>query len=172
MPIDSFEPLFRLGGRLDTLAGLKRSKQALHPLCYTCREQQRGAWVAHKLYSPSLDRFVLKAVSAARATAATRSIVFAIAKDDALGVFLAQDGKCALSGLELNFREKNGAKRGTRALLRPSIDRIDSAGNYTINNIQIVAAAVNVMKNDMSQDNFVALCERIAGHALSRRFAV
>lgn len=54
-----------------------------------------------------------------------------------------QGGKCALSGHVLDVND-NG-------MGRPSIDRIDSGYGYSPGNIQIVALAVNFLKNASSQ---------------------
>lgn len=100
------------------------------------------------------------------ATARSRGILVAVDKDDLLGLYLSQGGRCALTGMEMDWRAKGGAGRGKRALTAPSVDRIDSHGNYTLDNIQLVMNAVNVMKNDMTTDQFVMLCEQVAAHRL------
>jgi hypothetical protein len=46
-------------------------------------------------------------------------------------------------------------------LSAPSIDRIDSSGHYTPENVQIVMAAVNVMKGELSDAVFLELCRQI-----------
>ena len=42
--------------------------------------------------------------------------------------------------------------------LQASADRIDSDGNYSINNVQIVCTVVNTMKSDMSTKDFLRWC--------------
>lgn len=167
LPLDKFEPMFGFRSQYESKVPLRRGIQALHPLCFTCRKQQRGEWVSHPLYTPSLDRFWQEAVKKSKAGANARGLVFAISKDDALGMYLRQEGKCALSGVPLVFREKGSADRSRRSRFLPSLDRIDSHGNYTINNVQVVAAIINVMKNDLSTDDFIGLCERVAGQRLA-----
>ena len=61
-----------------------------------------------------------------------------------------QGNKCALC--DVIFDEDN----------LPSIDRIDSSLGYTKDNIQLVLIKVNRMKTDLSQDEFVDLCEKIS----------
>ena len=63
------------------------------------------------------------------------------------------------------------AGRGGRADLSPSVDRIDSRGNYVIGNIHVVAQVVNVMKNDIPVDRFVALCQAVASYEYGKRRA-
>ena len=62
-----------------------------------------------------------------------------------------------------------GAHRGQRAELAPSLDRIDSHGNYTLDNVQIVASVVNIMKSDLSRDRFAELCAKVAAHRLAKK---
>lgn len=119
------------------------------------------------MYSPALDRYWDKVLRRMRSGAQSRGLVVAISKDDVLGLYLRQEGRCALTGLKMDWKAKGGTGRNRRAMGQPSVDRIDSNGNYTLDNIQIVLAAVNMMKNDLSNDHFVALCEQVASHRLS-----
>lgn len=138
--------------------------KVLHPHCFKCRDQERGEHARHPQYSPALDRFFQKLVEGARRGAAARGIIFGISKDDALGMYLEQGGVCALSGIEMDWKTSGTRGRNGRNLKAPSIDRIDSNGNYTIGNIQIVMQITNIMKNDLPMEYFVGLCRRIADH--------
>lgn len=62
-----------------------------------------------------------------------------------------QERKCALSGINLNFK-KNHAY---------SVDRIDSNIGYIDGNIQIVHKDINRMKLDYSQKEFLQICNDI-----------
>lgn len=69
-------------------------------------------------------------------------------------LWLKQNKKCALSGLEIDFiKRENG--------ISASIDRIDSNVDYIESNIQLVHKDVNLMKNHFQQDYFISICERI-----------
>lgn len=167
LPIDQFQPLFSVSSGLKSIRPSVRRQVALHPHCWKCREQEKGQWTEHPKYSPGLDRYWSLAIQRINAGARSRGLLVGIDKDDLLGLFLKQDGRCALTGLEMDWRAKGGTGRGQRALSAPSADRIDSQGNYTLDNVQIVMNAVNVMKNDLSTDQFVALCEQVAVHRLA-----
>lgn len=71
-------------------------------------------------------------------------------------LFQEQGGVCALSGVPLSFvpGSPNTA----------SLDRIDSSGDYTLENVQWVHKSVNLMKNVLPQEDFIALCRAIADH--------
>lgn len=139
---------------------------ALHPVCHTCRAQQRGEWTRHELYSPGLDRYFQTLVASAVAGAKSRGISFLVEKDDVLGAFLEQNGKCAMTGLPMDWMQKGKVGRGKRALMAPSIDRIDSGGNYTVDNIQIVLTIVNLMKGTLTVEQFRQICRRVSEYEL------
>lgn len=126
----------------------------LHPFCFKCREQRKGQHVEHALYSPKLDRFITDRVMGTKAAAPHRGIAFAIDKDDVLGVYLDQNGRCAISGAQMTF---DWYEAPTHA----SLDRIDSEGHYTLDNIQFVCRIVNRMKSDTPQAEFIRWCKRI-----------
>lgn len=63
-----------------------------------------------------------------------------------------QKGQCALSGLKLNYSKNGGDHQ-----LHPSIDRIDSSGHYSEDNIQIVCKFINFWKQAQRDDEFKRL---------------
>jgi len=98
-----------------------------------------------------------------KAHAKTRNLLFEVTIEQAWDLFQKQDGKCALSGeaiylavssKELLYERKNTA----------SLDRIDSKKGYVPGNVQWVHKAVNQMKWDAEQNNFVYWCKKIANH--------
>jgi len=88
-------------------------------------------------------------------TAKRRKKQFDLSIEDAWNLFLKQDRKCALSGLEIKFGEKS-IEHGTA-----SLDRIDSARGYTKENVQWLHKEVNKMKMDLNEDRFKFLCKII-----------
>jgi hypothetical protein len=73
-------------------------------------------------------------------------------------LWIAQDKKCALSGISIGFYDD----KNTHTC---SIDRIDSLKEYTIDNIQLVHKDVNIMKNKFDNQYFIEICKKIAGGA-------
>ncbi len=69
-------------------------------------------------------------------------------------VWINQNKKCALSGLDIGFYDDGSTHTC-------SIDRIDSLGHYTIDNIQLVHKDINLMKNRFNQDYFIKMCQLI-----------
>lgn len=66
-----------------------------------------------------------------------------------------QNERCIITGFEFDYATDENYR--SRPLI-PSIDRIDSNGDYTLDNIQIVCTLVNRAKNEFSQDLFDAMC--------------
>lgn len=72
-------------------------------------------------------------------------------------LFLKQERKCALTGMELFFPQTQSDKLWTA-----SIDRIDSSKGYIPGNIQWVHKHINMMKRIYDQDYFIEMCEKVA----------
>lgn len=63
---------------------------------------------------------------------------------------------CAISGRKFVFK--------TGHMDSPSIDRIDSSKGYTPENVQIVTTAINIGKQNLETETFVALANSIVNH--------
>jgi hypothetical protein len=90
--------------------------------------------------------------------AARQGREFYISIDDLQAAFQKQQGLCALTKdtltLPRNSRE--------RTEFNVSIDRIDSTKGYVPNNIQLVTKRINMCKQDMTQEDFILLCLKVA----------
>lgn len=75
------------------------------------------------------------------------------------GLYIAQDKRCALSGIPIGFGHKRVIERVEKTA---SLDRIDSNVGYTRGNVQWVHKHVNVMKRAISQEEFIQLANQIA----------
>lgn len=96
-----------------------------------------------------------------RRGASARGIRFDLSNDFLEALFQKQHGRCALSGLLLEAKDKH--------LLTASLDRIRSERPYVEDNVQWVHKDVNYMKMDFDQSYFLEVCGRIAGHSRSKR---
>jgi hypothetical protein len=86
-----------------------------------------------------------------------RQLELSITKEEAWQLFLDQNKKCALSGLDLKFPDKNTDKSWTA-----SLDRIDSSIGYTKENVQWVHKDINMMKRIYNNQYFIEMCKLVA----------
>ena len=93
-----------------------------------------------------------------KSNAKARNLLLSISPEEAWKIFLQQDRKCALSGVELQFGH---SWFDTTA----SLDRIDSSGNYTPFNVCWVHKTINIMKNVLPIELFIEWCQKVAGHS-------
>jgi hypothetical protein len=85
------------------------------------------------------------------------NLEFNVTKEYLNNLFIKQDGKCKLSGLEITFPKRWDDKSSTA-----SLDRIDSSKGYIVGNVQWVHKHVNVMKNIFSQEMFIFICNQVS----------
>lgn len=88
-----------------------------------------------------------------------RGLEFDLTIEQCWKLFVAQRRKCKLSGLPLVFRSCQRQHDGTA-----SLDRIDSAKGYTLDNVQWIHKDINQMKMEFSEDYFLTLVHAIAKH--------
>jgi hypothetical protein len=88
-----------------------------------------------------------------------RNIDFCITKEFAYNLFLKQSGRCAISGVEIFLLWDSYEDIGGRTA---SLDRINSLGHYTEDNVQWVHKDINNMKQSYSQKYFIDWCKIVA----------
>ncbi len=84
-----------------------------------------------------------------------RNIDFDISLDFVWNLYLKQNKKCALSGVDIDFGKSNYDE--TTA----SLDRIASTKGYSEENVQWVHKSVNFMKHDLTEKKFLYYCKKI-----------
>jgi hypothetical protein len=86
-----------------------------------------------------------------------REIEFKLTKEYLTELFISQNHKCKLSGLDITMPTCCKEKKYKTA----SLDRIDSNIGYIENNVQWVHKNINYMKMDLEQEIFIELCKKI-----------
>jgi hypothetical protein len=89
-------------------------------------------------------------------SAIKRLIKFDLTIEQAWNLFLKQNRCCSISGVKLIFNSICRSCEGTA-----SLDRIDSAKGYEIDNVQWIHKDVNYMKNDMTDEELIKWCSKI-----------
>lgn len=92
-----------------------------------------------------------------RHSAKIRNLEFSITLDELWNLFIEQNKKCALSGIDIRFH--NPGEKFTAQTA--SVDRINSDIGYTLSNIRWVHKDINYMKMDLTDNRFFDLCEKI-----------
>ena len=79
----------------------------------------------------------------ARSRATARGRACTLELDALCALYDRQGGLCAVTGLMLDIGPSAGDEEKWRRPFRPSLDRIDSRGGYTPENVRLVCAAMN-----------------------------
>ena len=95
-------------------------------------------------------------------SARKRNIPFLITIEEIWRLFEKQNGRCAISGVEL-YLAKNSKELGD-GLNTASLDRKDSNKPYELSNVQWVHVVVNYMKQWFSEKEFLSWCQQIVKH--------
>lgn len=81
-------------------------------------------------------------------------------------LFLNQNSKCAISGLDIflnrHWSEQNkGRIKSNHTFQTASIDRINNSKGYEIGNIQWVHKDINYMRGGLSIEDFIFMCRKV-----------
>lgn len=101
----------------------------------------------------------LRTFNLIRRSARKREIPFDLDIKSVWELFITQDRKCALSGLDLKFESLGNSYDGTA-----SLDRIDSSIGYIPTNVHWVHKEINIMKSIYTSERFIELCRTITYH--------
>lgn len=86
-----------------------------------------------------------------------RGFSFEIKIEEAWNLYLNQNKKCALTGVDIKFVTNNDKQKFQTA----SLDRIDSNKNYTIDNVWWIHKRVNRMKSVIPKEELIFWCHKI-----------
>lgn len=86
-----------------------------------------------------------------------RNLEYSITIEYAWDIYILQNKKCALSGIDIDFNEGRYPSA--------SLDRIDSHQGYVPNNIQWVHKLVNKLKGSFSDQELIQWAKRISDYA-------
>lgn len=119
----------------------------------------RKCWILgqnnHAHVGPIHGRYLTRLKDGAR----HRNLEVTITMEDLHEIWVAQKGICVLSGYELTLMANARDSTGTA-----SVDRIDSLGQYSRDNIQWVHKDVNKMKLDIPEPYFFQLCHAVSSN--------
>lgn len=90
-------------------------------------------------------------------SAKLRGLTWELTIDDVADLLDKQEGKCALTGWDIEFPESGHAQKAPA-----SIDRINSSLGYVLGNVQLLTRHVNMMKQAYDNDYFIEVCKAVA----------
>lgn len=122
-----------------------------------CDSRKRGR--DHKNYA-GYEEISSSLWSTIKHHAKTRNIDFQLTIQEIWELFLKQNRKCALTGIELFFADTRKKYNETTA----SLDRINSKGIYEISNVQWIHKKVNTLKWDLSTEELIKWCQLITNY--------
>lgn len=136
------------------------TKDGRHTICKECV----NAITAVKLNTPKGR--IAHQVAVAKHRAKKKGWACDLTTAWGVGQLKKQDNRCAKTGVTLEFNTGIGA-RSRENPNTPSLDRVDSRGGYTQDNVQIVSAIYNYAKNQFTDAEVRAmagaLCAASAG---------
>lgn len=92
-----------------------------------------------------------------------KDISFNVTIDDIKEIYQQQEGRCALSDIEMTHSKMSDRKEGDDCYIihrwNISVDRIDSMKGYEKDNIQLLCCIINRMKHDLPQADFIEICK-------------
>ena len=94
-----------------------------------------------------------------------RGLSFNITQEYVWDLFVKQNYKCALSGVPINLSTKIRNSAPDYSVFTASLDRIDSSIGYEVGNVRWVHKAINRLKTNMSDEDFITWCSLVCNHA-------
>ena len=158
----------KYGSRLYKVYGTRQARCVYGELYY----QEMNAKAGRSKYSGSLDERVKQIVRVAHTRANNREIGFDLDVDDIIE--RVKRGFCEATGLALDLNTLgDGDGRQSRNPFTPSLDRVDSTGGYTKDNVEVVCLGWNLMKSNFDMelmDQFIMelMDQFIAGYSKKR----
>jgi len=92
-----------------------------------------------------------------------QDIKVSISIEYAWQLFLKQNKKCALTGLDIVIANRRNKQHNTA-----SLDRIDSSIGYVEGNVQWLHKDINMLKNIYDQDYFIKMCKLVADYNIKK----
>lgn len=91
-----------------------------------------------------------------KAGAKSKKLMVEVSLDEIISLAHEQKWRCAVTNIKLDILKIDGRRRRPFA---PSLDRINSSGGYTKDNVRIVCLATNLALNEWGDEVFWKLAE-------------
>lgn len=137
--------------------------------CYRSETSRENIKISHKKYPKSygfkgIGDITGGYLSQIKHGAFTRNLEYSISKEYLWGLYIKQNRKCALTGLDIYFGLFGGGKRWGKRDQTASLDRIDSKQGYVEGNVWWVHKDINNIKQDYSLFEFLGYCKMVTDY--------
>ena len=141
----------------------QHTKKGLQTYCKSCHGTTYAQWAS------TLGGFSTRLFCDLKNNAKKKGLAVEITRVDIIELYNCQSGKCALTNLPMTHTYENIAldsgqrrrRRDQQSKSNISIDRVETTAPYTRNNIQLVCRSVTQIKQNLSQDEFIWICEKV-----------
>lgn len=130
----------------------KKTYDGFDSWCKQCRKEYR-----YEL-KQTLDAYLRSRLSSIKED--RRKIFSDLTIQQLVDLWNKQNGKCAISGRNMSHQRNKRQHNMSNC----SVDRIDSTGVYTINNVQLVCWIVNRMKGENTTEELIDWCNSIINY--------
>lgn len=124
-------------------------------ICRECRKKQYRDYSRKRLMS-SKESYFKSVLNSTKNRCIKNGREFEITVEQMVDLFEKQNGKCALTGMDLIIKMDKKNRHDT-----VSIDRIDSDKGYTLDNVQLICYAINRFKSNMPDNMFMEFISRL-----------
>ena len=122
------------------------------PMC--SRQCSTKRYAKQKIYGEIPNEYIRHIIRGAK----KRNIEFKVTMEYLNKIFVNQNRKCALSGIDITLDTVSKIKD---RVITASIDRIDSSVGYVEGNVQWVHKDINLMKQSYKEEYFIGLCDKV-----------
>lgn len=95
-----------------------------------------------------------------KTSAKDRKREYTVSKEYIWNLFISQNRKCALSGIELRFAKRIYRRDYTNG--NASLDRIDNNKGYIEGNIRFVDKNINMIRRRLDDNDFIWFCRQVS----------
>lgn len=113
-------------------------------------------------------------INSLKQKARQRNIPWNLTTQDLYNLYIEQNRKCALSGLDIKLytytkKTSTGKSRHINtSIMTGSLDRMDSSKDYTLDNVQWVHKVINIMKNTLDVNDFTWFCKEVSKNNIEK----
>ena len=138
----------------------KSNKTGLQTYCKNC------AHINQQIYyeNGGVKTYIKYLFKNLKKNALKRNIDVNISEEDIINLYYKQEGLCKLTNIQMTYNKYTTTNNRIHHLNNISVDRIDSKKHYSNDNIQLVCVKINIIKWDLSSEDFIETCKLVVNN--------